>query len=216
MNIDKELLDMLKKLIVYKVLRELIKKLLERLFTKVDALLDMLAKQGDDTRKKRLAGWKEDQEKQFKDMLEEISNYNEKNLAMLKRMMKFVEHDMLADDHQVSRIGDIKPRRTGYGRGQPKKPVECNGQPALTYGYLGSSGVVSRWVARIYFTEEKIPCFAFPYGCMACPESKVYLGTGSGDNNAVSPRDMEDFFKRPDYYLDRDKLKEYIQRGRRR
>ena len=123
----------------------------------------------------------------FKEMCEEVS---EENKAILASIVEFIDRWVTVTGHQ--------PKLAGGYTGQPSG---CR-RLTLTYGYLQCDGEIVRWVARIYFTKSG-PRMGFPIECLKrIPKAKIDIG-----KDAFSPKDIKDFFKCPDNYLNWKKLK---------
>ena len=135
----------------------------------------------------------EEQTKHFENMCKKVRGYKPEDVAMLERMVKFIEDRVVAPSHQSRLIG-------GYN----DQPPGCDGILTLTYGCSGEAIMIpNRWVARIYFIDNG-PKIGFPIECLKSgSEEKVDSG-----NHAFSPIDIKDFFKCPDNYLAWDALED--------
>ena len=145
------------------------------------------------------AKWKKQQDKWLKGICGIISSYGHDDIAMLERMVKFIEKKVVVPGHRSKLIGEYTDQPTN----------ECNRVLTLTYGYLGRVNMrPNTWVARIYFTDDG-PRIGLPEKCLKSGlRTKVHLGKYKGkDKNAFSPIDIKDFFKCPGNYLDWNKLK---------
>jgi len=120
------------------------------------------------------------------DMLGQIEAYSPQNLALLERMLSFVEARLLAPEHALKLIGGYTSQVKG-----------CSQVTTLGFGNLVNQNFAPNgWVARIYMADDA-PRIAFPARFLnQNARDRVEKARGS-----FSPTDLGAFFRWPSDFI---------------